>query len=70
MVDIKSLLPELKKLVTDLAEDLLARCTENAEIDTGLLEAYTQIEKARHRKPVLLIDALFKERDTLLGTIN
>ena len=45
MVDIKSLLPELKKLVTDLAEDLLARTTENAEVDAGLREAYTQIEK-------------------------
>ena len=45
VVDIKSLLPELKKLVTDLAEDLLKRTTENAEVDAGLREAYTQIEK-------------------------
>ena len=45
MVDIKTLLPELKKLVTDLSEDLLARSTATAEIDAGLREAYTQIEK-------------------------
>ena len=45
MVTIKTLLPELKRLVTDLAEDLLARSTENAEIDAGLREAFSQIEK-------------------------
>lgn len=45
MVDIKTLLPELKKLVTELSEDLLARSTGTAEIDAGLREAYTQIEK-------------------------
>ena len=45
MLDIKTLLPELKKLVTSLSEDLLARSTENAEVDAGLREAYTQIEK-------------------------
>lgn len=50
MLDIKTLLPELKKLVTDLSEDLLARSTANddpysAEVDAGLREAYTQIEK-------------------------
>ena len=45
MLDIKTLLPELKKLVTDLSEDLLARSTDNAEVDAGLREAYTQIEK-------------------------
>ena len=45
MVDIKTLLPELKKLVTELSEDLLARSTATAEIDAGLREAYTQIEK-------------------------
>lgn len=38
-------LPELKKLVTDLSEDLLTRSTESAEIDAGLREAYAQIEK-------------------------
>jgi hypothetical protein len=45
MVDIKTLLPELKKLVTQLSEDLLARSVENAKVDAGLREAYTQIEK-------------------------
>lgn len=45
MLDIKTLLPELKKLVTDLSEDLLARSTENADVDAGLREAYKQIEK-------------------------
>ncbi|QDT95270.1 BREX-2 system adenine-specific DNA-methyltransferase PglX [Gimesia aquarii] len=45
MVNIKTLLPELKKLVTGLSEDLLARSTSSAEIDAGLREAYTQIEK-------------------------
>lgn len=45
MLDIKTLLPELKKLVTDLSEDLLARSTENPKVDAGLREAYTQIEK-------------------------
>ena len=45
MLDIKTLLPELKKLVTDLSEDLLARSTATAEVDAGLREAFTQIEK-------------------------
>lgn len=45
MIDIKTLLPELKKLVTDLSEDLLARSTDDTEIDAGLREAYKQIEK-------------------------
>ena len=45
MVDIKTLLPELKKLVIELFEDLLARSTENDEVDAGLREAFTQIEK-------------------------
>jgi len=44
-MNIKTLLPELKKLVTELSEDLLARSTATAEIDAGLREAYTQIEK-------------------------
>jgi hypothetical protein len=44
-MNIKTLLPELKTLVTDLSEDLLARSTENAEVDAGLREAYKQIEK-------------------------
>jgi hypothetical protein len=45
MVDIKTLLPELKKLVTDLSEDLLARSTSDAKIDAGLREAFQQIAK-------------------------
>jgi hypothetical protein len=50
MLNIKTLLPELKKLVTDLSEDLLARSTAkddpySVEVDAGLREAYTQIEK-------------------------
>ncbi|WP_182870884.1 BREX-2 system adenine-specific DNA-methyltransferase PglX [Stieleria mannarensis] len=50
MLDIKTLLPELKKLVTDLSADLLARSTAqddpySTEVDAGLREAYTQIEK-------------------------
>lgn len=44
-MDIKTLLPELKRLVTDLSEDLLVRSTATAEVDAGLREAYTQIEK-------------------------
>jgi hypothetical protein len=45
MVDIKPLLPELKKLVVELAEDLLTRSTENAKIDAGLRDAFHQIER-------------------------
>jgi hypothetical protein len=45
MISTKTLLPELKKLVIELAEDLLARTTENAEVDAGLREAFSQIEK-------------------------
>jgi hypothetical protein len=45
MVNIKTLLPDLKELVGELAEDLLARATENADIDAGLREAFKQIEK-------------------------
>ncbi|MFO7907792.1 MAG: BREX-2 system adenine-specific DNA-methyltransferase PglX [Pirellulaceae bacterium] len=44
-MNINSLLPELQTLVNDLAEDLLARGTEDAQIDAGLREAYGQIEK-------------------------
>jgi|694.fasta_scaffold79988_2 hypothetical protein len=45
-----SFLPELKRLVTDLSEDLLARSTAkndpySAKVDSGLREAYAQIEK-------------------------
>jgi hypothetical protein len=45
MIHIKTLLPELKDLVKELAEDLLARATGNAEIDAGLRQAFQQIEK-------------------------
>src|SRR5438132_14255124 len=45
MVNIKTLLPDLKELVGELAEDLLARASENAEIDAGLRQAFKQIEK-------------------------
>jgi|GEM_PF-1113219 len=50
MLVIKTLLPELKKLVTALSEDLLARSTAkndpySAKVDTGLREAYAQIEQ-------------------------
>ena len=45
MIDIKILLPELKKLVTELSEDLLARIKNDLGIDAGLREAYAQIEK-------------------------
>lgn len=45
MVNITTLLPDLKELVGELAEDLLARAAEKAEIDAGLREAFKQIEK-------------------------
>jgi hypothetical protein len=45
MVDIKTLLPDLKDLVKELAEDLLARATVSPEIDAGLRQAFQQIEK-------------------------
>lgn len=45
MVNIGTLLPDLKDLVGELAEDLLVRATENAEINAGLREAFNQIEK-------------------------
>ena len=38
MVNIKTLLPDLKELVKELDEDLLTRATENTEIDAGLRE--------------------------------
>jgi hypothetical protein len=45
MVNIKTLLPDLKKLVQQLDEDLLVRAAANAEIDAGLREAFSQIVK-------------------------
>lgn len=44
-LDIKTLLPELKKQVTLLSEDLLKRVNAHSEINSGLLEAFHQIEK-------------------------
>src|ERR1700732_3431472 len=44
-MNIKSLLPELRKLVTELGEDLLVRSTSDATIDAGLRDAFHQIEK-------------------------
>jgi hypothetical protein len=44
-LDIKQLLPELKKQVTLLAEDLLKRVSADAKINDGLKEAFQQIEK-------------------------
>src|SRR5687767_12824470 len=40
MVNIKTLLPALRGLVKDLAEDLLPRSMTNEEFDTGLREAH------------------------------
>jgi hypothetical protein len=45
LVNIKTLLPELRNLVAELAEDLIARSTSDATIDAGLREAFHQIEK-------------------------
>jgi hypothetical protein len=44
VVDVKTLLPELRNLVGELAEDLLARSIEVAEIDSGLRQAFHQIQ--------------------------
>ena len=46
MVNITTLLPELRALVTDLAEDLLARSNADTKIDAGLRDAFKQIEKS------------------------
>jgi hypothetical protein len=45
MVDIKTLLPELKEQVGLLVEDLLVRATRDAGLDAGLRQAFMQIEK-------------------------
>src|SRR3954468_23113 len=45
MVILETLLPELKRQVELLAEDLLTRATGTTEIDAGLRDAFTQIEK-------------------------
>jgi hypothetical protein len=44
-LDITTLLPELRLLVTDLSEDLLARVNTNPEINAGLNDAFKQIKK-------------------------
>jgi hypothetical protein len=44
MVDIKTLLPELRALVTELGEDMLARVTVGSETDAMLRTAYQQIK--------------------------
>ena len=45
MVNITTLLPELRALVTELTEDLLARSIADTKIDAGLRDAFKQIEK-------------------------
>ena len=45
LLEIRTLLPELKELVVDLSEDLFARVNTNADINTGLSNAFKQIEK-------------------------
>jgi hypothetical protein len=45
MVSIKTLLPDLKDLVTELFEDLLARAQQDGKIDAGLRKAFEQVEK-------------------------
>lgn len=45
MVNIKSLLPELKKLVTELSEDLLKKVGSDSQLNAGLRDVYEQIEK-------------------------
>lgn len=44
MLNIKTLLPELRGLVKHLAEDLLVRSTADAESDAGLREAHRKIK--------------------------
>ena len=51
MVNIKTLLPDLKELVKELDEDLLARATANAEIDAGLREAFHADREGRPHRP-------------------
>jgi hypothetical protein len=45
VVNIKTLLPDLKDLVTELDEDLLARAQQDDKIDAGLRDAFEQVEK-------------------------
>ncbi|AGA26318.1 BREX-2 system adenine-specific DNA-methyltransferase PglX [Singulisphaera acidiphila] len=46
MVYIKTLLPELRGVVKDLAEDLLVRSMTDAESDAGLREAHRKIKES------------------------
>jgi hypothetical protein len=46
-MNIKTLLPELRKLVTGLADDLLVRSTSDATIDAGLREAFELIKEGQ-----------------------
>ena len=45
-LDIKTLLPELRSLVTDLSEDLLARVNADTATNARLKEAFGKIEKS------------------------
>jgi hypothetical protein len=45
LVNIKTLLPELRALVKDLAEDLLARTLADTTIDARLREAFQTIKQ-------------------------
>ena len=45
-MDIKALLPELKKQVNKLSEDLLARVTTEKEIKSSFVEVFEQIKKS------------------------
>ena len=44
-MNIKTLLPDLKNLVVELDEDLLARAQQDYKIDAGLRLAFQQVEK-------------------------
>jgi hypothetical protein len=44
-MNVKTLLPDLKNLVAELDEDLLARAQQDDKIDDGLREAFEQVEK-------------------------
>jgi hypothetical protein len=46
-MNIKTLLPDLKNLVVELDEDLLARAQQDDKIDAGLRKAFQQVEKGR-----------------------
>jgi hypothetical protein len=45
MVNIKTLLTDLKDLLAELDDDLLARAQQDDKIDAGLREAFEQVEK-------------------------